>query len=80
MSAHEILIWIMAIFAVLGAIDRIFGNRIGILTKLLNVLSVVWIVAAHRRTKLHTVLDSGCACSIVIHLSFSLKIKYLATG
>lgn len=30
MSAQEILIWIMAIFAVLGALDRIFGNRIGI--------------------------------------------------
>lgn len=30
MSAHEILIWIMAVFAVLGALDRIFGNRIGI--------------------------------------------------
>ena len=30
MSAHEILIYIMAAFAVLGAADRIFGNRIGI--------------------------------------------------
>ena len=30
MSAHEILIWIMAFFAVLGALDRIFGNRFGI--------------------------------------------------
>lgn len=30
MSAHEILIYIMAGFAVLGAVDRIFGNRIGI--------------------------------------------------
>ena len=30
MSAHEILIAIMAVFAVLGAIDRIFGNKIGI--------------------------------------------------
>ena len=30
MSAHEILIWIMAAFAVLGAIDRIIGGRIGI--------------------------------------------------
>ncbi len=30
MSAHEILIAIMAIFAVLGAIDRIFGNKFGI--------------------------------------------------
>ena len=29
-SAHEILIYIMAGFAVLGAVDRIFGNRIGI--------------------------------------------------
>lgn len=30
MSFHEILIWIMAGFAVLGAIDRIFGNRWGL--------------------------------------------------
>lgn len=30
MSAHEILIYIMAAFAVMGALDRIFGNRIGI--------------------------------------------------
>ncbi len=30
MSAHEILIFIMAIFAALGAIDRIFGNRLGL--------------------------------------------------
>ena len=30
MSAHEILIAIMAVFAVLGALDRIFGNRIGL--------------------------------------------------
>ena len=30
MSAHEIVIWIMAAFAVLGAIDRIFGNRWGL--------------------------------------------------
>ena len=30
MSAHEILIYIMAAFAVLGAVDRILGNRIGI--------------------------------------------------
>lgn len=30
MSVHEILICIMAAFAVLGALDRIFGNRIGI--------------------------------------------------
>ena len=30
MSAHEILIYIMAAFAALGAIDRILGNRIGI--------------------------------------------------
>ena len=30
MSAHEILIYIMAGFAVLGALDRIFGNRIGL--------------------------------------------------
>ena len=26
-----------------------FGNRVGILTKLLNVLSVVWVVAAHNQ-------------------------------
>lgn len=30
MSFHEILIAIMAVFAVLGALDRIFGNRFGI--------------------------------------------------
>jgi len=30
MSAHEILIAVMAIFAVLGALDRILGNRFGI--------------------------------------------------
>ncbi len=30
MSAHEILIWVMAFFAVLGALDRIFGNRFGL--------------------------------------------------
>lgn len=30
MSAHEIIIWVMAAFAVLGALDRIFGNRFGI--------------------------------------------------
>ena len=30
MSAHEWLIWIMAVFAVLGAADRILGNKIGL--------------------------------------------------
>ena len=30
MSAHEILIYIMAGFALLGAVDRIFGNRFGL--------------------------------------------------
>ena len=30
MSAHEIIIWIMGIFAVLGAIDRILGSRYGL--------------------------------------------------
>lgn len=30
MSAHEILIAVMAIFAVLGALDRILGNRFGL--------------------------------------------------
>ena len=30
MSAHEILIIIMAAFAVLGALDRIFGNKFGL--------------------------------------------------
>ena len=30
MSAHEILIAVMAAFAALGALDRIFGNRFGI--------------------------------------------------
>ena len=30
MSAHEILIAVMAVFAVLGALDRIFGSRFGL--------------------------------------------------
>jgi len=30
MSAHELLITIMAVFAVFGAIDRIFGNKLGL--------------------------------------------------
>ena len=30
MSAHEIIIWLMAAFAVLGALDRIFGNKFGL--------------------------------------------------
>ena len=30
MSIHEILIGVMAVFAVLGALDRIFGNRLGL--------------------------------------------------
>ena len=30
MSGHEILIAVMAIFAVLGALDRILGNKFGI--------------------------------------------------
>ena len=30
MSAHEIIIWVMAVFAILGAMDRIFGNRFGL--------------------------------------------------
>ena len=30
MSAHEILIAIMAVFALLGALDRIFGNKFGL--------------------------------------------------
>ena len=30
MSAHEMLILLMAIFAVLGAVDRIFGNKLGL--------------------------------------------------
>ena len=30
MSAHEILNAVMAVFAVLGALDRIFGNRLGL--------------------------------------------------
>ena len=30
MSAHEVLILIMAVFAVFGAADRIFGNRLGL--------------------------------------------------
>lgn len=30
MSPHEILIAVMAVFAVVGALDRIFGNRLGL--------------------------------------------------
>ena len=30
MSVHEIVIWVMAVFAVLGAVDRILGNRFGL--------------------------------------------------
>ena len=30
MSAHEVLIAVMAVFALFGALDRIFGNKIGI--------------------------------------------------
>ena len=30
MSGHEILIAVFAVFAVLGALDRIFGNRFGL--------------------------------------------------
>ncbi len=30
MSAHEVIIWVMAAFAALGAIDRIFGSKVGI--------------------------------------------------
>ena len=30
MSAHEIIIWVMAAFALLGALDRIIGNKFGL--------------------------------------------------
>ena len=30
MSAHEMLIWVMGAFALVGAADRIFGNRLGL--------------------------------------------------
>ena len=30
MSAHEILLAVMAVFAVIGAVDRILGNRRGL--------------------------------------------------
>jgi ethanolamine transporter len=30
MSIYEIIIWIMAIFAILGGLDRMLGNRFGI--------------------------------------------------
>lgn len=30
MAIYEIIIWVMAIFAVLGGLDRIFGNRFGL--------------------------------------------------
>ncbi len=36
MSAHEILIWIMALFALAGAADRIFGSHLGIGTEFEN--------------------------------------------
>lgn len=36
MSAHEIVIAVMAVFAVLGAIDRIIGNRFGLGTEFEN--------------------------------------------
>ena len=30
MAIYDIIIWIMAVFAVFGALDRIFGNRLGL--------------------------------------------------
>ena len=30
MSVHEVIIWIMAVFAVLGALDRLLGHRLGL--------------------------------------------------
>lgn len=30
MSVHEIILWLMGIFAAAGAVDRIFGNRLGL--------------------------------------------------
>lgn len=30
MSIYEIIIWIMAVFALIGGLDRIFGNRLGL--------------------------------------------------
>ncbi len=30
MAAYDILVWGMAIFAILGAIDRVLGNRFGL--------------------------------------------------
>ena len=30
MAVYDIIIWIMAVFAILGALDRIFGNRFGL--------------------------------------------------
>ena len=30
MSGHEILMWIFAVFAILGALDRVIGNRFGL--------------------------------------------------
>ena len=30
MSVHEILITLMGVFALFGALDRIFGNRLGL--------------------------------------------------
>jgi len=34
-----------------------FGNRVGILTELLNVLPVVWVFTAHCCTHLHAMFD-----------------------
>ena len=30
MGFYNILVWIMALFAILGALDRILGNRFGL--------------------------------------------------
>ena len=46
MSGHEVLIGVMAGFAVLGAVDRVIGNRFGIGEKfeegILSMGSLLW--------------------------------------
>lgn len=45
MSAHEIIIWIMAAFAAAGALDRIFGNRLGLGTEFENGITAMGTLA-----------------------------------
>ena len=45
MSAHEIVIAVMAVFAVLGALDRILGNRFGLGTEFENGIQAMGALA-----------------------------------